>query len=112
MDAVPLSRIRQLAVKNAINEFGEHIDRDAAANHPFSHHVFNRVQIPLLRYRTCEHVEDCIEKLPPLPDGISPEQKQGDVVSVGGAAFVVLENHKADINEMILTQTNFVDVSR
>ena len=110
VNAIPLSQLRNLTINAALTEFGDTIDKEHAAQYPYAYGVIDRLGLPCIRFRTSENIEDSIDRLLPLPKEISVTARHGEVIRLRGKTFVVLENHGDDINEMVLSATDFVDV--
>jgi hypothetical protein len=114
MNAIPLSKIRNLTVEAAIAAFDDTIDKERAAQYPYAYGVIDSLNdcfnLSYIRFRTCENIEDCISRLPPLPECIPANARQGEEIMMFGMRFVVLENHGDDINEIVLSPNIHVDV--
>lgn len=108
--SIPLSIIRKLTVEAAITAFDDTIDRERAAQYPYAYGVIDSLDLPHIRFRTCEDVKDSLSRLPPLPKEIPANARQGKVIWMYGMKFVVLENHRDDINEIVLSPSTHVDV--
>lgn len=110
MNAIPLSQLRKLTIEAALAQFGDTIDKEHAAQYPYAYGIIDRLSLPCIRFRTSENIEDSIDRLFPLPEDIPANMRHGEVVLLSGMLFVVLENHGDDINEMVLSSTDFVNV--
>ncbi len=108
--SIPLSIIRKLTVEAAITAFDDTIDKERAVQYPYAYGVIDRLNLPYIRFRTCEYEKDSISRLPSLPKDIPANARHGDVIEVWGIILVVLENHRDDINEMVLSPIVHVDV--
>lgn len=114
MNTISLSKIRNLTIEAAIKAFDDTIDKEHAAQYPYAygvidylHYYFN---LPYIRFRTCENIEDSINRLPLPPKYIPANVRQGEEIVLFGVSFVVLENHGDDINEIVLSPSVHVDV--
>lgn len=123
MGRLSLSEIRTRAIAVGRNEWGPDLNEESAVSHPYSFGAldgfgvniteqgfrFSDHLIPLVRFSTCEHTLNEFEPLPLLPAEIPKDAKQGQVFTINGTGYMVIENMDDVFKDMTLASLEFVD---